>query len=340
MSTNLKKTASNAHEQSLPHEEQLKKIGEVRAAISPIPEKLSKFCSDDLISRYLRARNWNVKKATKMLKDSLKWRLEYKPEHICWEDVACEADSGKVYRSTSVDKEGRPVLVMRPSCQNTRSVSGQIKYLVYCMENAILNLPPNQEQMVWLVDFWNFNLTNISVKSAKETAHVLQNHYPERLGVAVLYNPPKFFEQFYKLVKPFLEPKTRKKVKFVYADDENSKKIMEELFDMDQLESAFGGNSSEGFDIQKYAQRMKEDDEKNRSYWEEGNDASVAPSRDGLIHESSESHNNDPTEEEDSENDGRCTPSSSTAEDSQSSTPDADLSVANMSLEDPEHMKA
>lgn len=71
------------------------------------------------------------------------------------------------------------------------------------MENAILNLPPNQEQMVWLIDFFNFNLSNVSLKSAKETAHVLQNHYPERLGAAILYNPPRFFEQFYKVFPSF-----------------------------------------------------------------------------------------------------------------------------------------
>lgn len=65
------------------------------------------------------------------------------------------------------------------------------------MENAILNLPPDQEQMVWLIDFDGFHLSNISIKVTKETAHVLQEHYPERLGVAILYNPPKFFEPFW-----------------------------------------------------------------------------------------------------------------------------------------------
>lgn len=65
------------------------------------------------------------------------------------------------------------------------------------MENAILNLPPDQEQMVWLIDFQGFNLSNISVKVTRETAHVLQDHYPERLGLAILYNPPKFFEPFW-----------------------------------------------------------------------------------------------------------------------------------------------
>lgn len=211
-----------------------------------------------------------------MLKDTLKWRSEYKPEEIRWEEVAQEAETGKIYRSNYIDKHGRAVLVMRPSFENSKSTKGQIRYLVYCMENAILNLPSDQEQMVWLIDFQGFNLSHISVKVTRETAHVLQDHYPERLGLAILYNPPKFFEPFWTVVKPFLEPKTRNKVKFVYSDDLNTKKIMEDLFDMNQLESAFGGNDNTGFDLNKYAERMKEDDKKMPAFWTPGNHPSAA----------------------------------------------------------------
>ncbi|KAI6689344.1 hypothetical protein NL676_026172 [Syzygium grande] len=248
MSSESKKSSSNGNEKLLTLEEEQAKINEVRRLIgtTALPEKLSIYCSDASLARHLRARNWNVKKATKMLKDTLKWRSEYKPEEIRWEDIAHEAETGKIYRSNYIDKHGRTVLVMRPSRQTTK---GQIKYLVYCMENAILNLPSDQEQMVWLIDFQGFKLSHISVKVTKETAYVLQDQYPERLGVAILYNPPKFFEPFFSVVKPFLEPKTYNKVKFVYSDDLNSKKIMEDLFDMDQLESAFGGNDATGFDI-------------------------------------------------------------------------------------------
>lgn len=63
------------------------------------------------------------------------------------------------------------------------------------------------------------------------------------------------------MVKPFIEPKTFKKVKFVYPNPE-SLKIMEEFFDLDKLESAFGGRNSDGFNYQAYAQRMREDDKK------------------------------------------------------------------------------
>ncbi|XP_062113769.1 uncharacterized protein LOC133824812 [Humulus lupulus] len=251
-------------EKCLSPEEQQAKMNEVRKMIGSIADKLPDICSDASISRYLRARNWNTAKACKMLKQTMKWRLEYKPEKIRWEDIAHEAETGKIYRANYVDKFGRVVLVMRPGFQNTNVVNGQIKFLVYCMENAIMNLKSDQEQMVWLVDFQSWSSSSISIKATRETVNVLQNHYPERLGFGILYNPPKIFESFWKMVKPFIEPKTFKKVKFVYSNNPQSQKIMEELFDMDKLESAFGGRNSVSFDYEAYAQRMKED-EKNMS---------------------------------------------------------------------------
>ena len=59
-------------------------INEVRKLIAPLSDKLPNFCTDASISRYLQARNWNTEKASKMLKETLKWRLEYKPEAIHW----------------------------------------------------------------------------------------------------------------------------------------------------------------------------------------------------------------------------------------------------------------
>ncbi|XP_038899982.1 phosphatidylinositol transfer protein 3-like isoform X2 [Benincasa hispida] len=268
MSLNLVVPPSNGCEKVILSEEQHAKICEVRRLLGPLSGKSSIYCSDPSILRYLRARNWNVKKATKMLKATLKWRSEYKPEEIQWDEVAHEAETGKVYCANYNDRHGRTVLVMRPCRQNSKTVKGQIRYLVYCMENAILNLPPDQESMIWLIDFKDFDMSNISLKATKETAHVLQEHYPERLGLAILYNPPKFFEPFWMVAKPFLETKTTNKVKFVYSDDVNSKRIIEDLFDMDQLESAFGGNNNNaGFNITKYAEMMKEDDKQMRCFW-------------------------------------------------------------------------
>lgn len=89
-------------------------------------------------------------------------------------------------------------------CQNTTSAEDNIKHLVYLMENAILNLPEGQGQMSWLIDFTGFSLnTNIPIKTARDIIHILQNHYPERLGSAILYSPPRIFQAFWKVTLTF-----------------------------------------------------------------------------------------------------------------------------------------
>lgn len=240
--------------------EQHAKIGEVRKIIGPIADKFSTLCSDASILRYLRARNYNAKKAAKMLKSTMKWRLEYKPEKIQWDDVAKEAERGRLYRADYLDKQGRIVFVIRPGIQSTNTPAAQIKYLIYCLENAIWNLSSTQEQMVWIIDFQGWSSSCLSLKVAREAAQVLQSHYPERLGLAIFYNPPKVFESFWTMVKPFLEPKTYKKAVFVYPDNSRSRMVMVEHFDMDKLESYFGGKNTVGFNYEAYANKMKEDD--------------------------------------------------------------------------------
>jgi hypothetical protein len=83
--------------------------------------------------------------------------------------------------------------------QNTTSAIGQIKYLVYSLEKAIMNLTEDQEKMVWLTDFQCWTLGSTPLKVTRETVNVLQDCYPERLGLAILYNPPRIFESFWKV---------------------------------------------------------------------------------------------------------------------------------------------
>ncbi|XP_057722206.1 uncharacterized protein LOC130936190 [Arachis stenosperma] len=258
-------------EKILTPQENQAKIDEVRKIIGPVASKFPVMCSDASIQRYLRARKNNSKKAAKMLKCSLKWRLEYKPEMIKWDDIAQEGALGRLYKADYLDSQGRTVLVMRPAITSASAAAGQIKYLVYCLENAIMTLSSKQqEQMVWLVDFQGWNKSCISLKITRETAQILQDHYPERLGLAVMYNPPKVFESFWTMVKPFLEPKTFKKVIFAYPDNTKSLRMMEELFDKDKLESYFGGRNTVGWTLESFSKKMKDDDNKRMSKVSEG----------------------------------------------------------------------
>lgn len=72
------------------------------------------------------------------------------------------------------------------------------------------------------------------------------------------------------MVKPFLEKKTYRKVKFVHSDKPESKKMMEYLFDVEMLESCFGGKNSVGFNYDEYAKCMIEEDKKMDEFIKSG----------------------------------------------------------------------
>ncbi|KAL9271992.1 Phosphatidylinositol transfer protein 3-like protein [Drosera capensis] len=244
------------------------KVNELKAAIGPLSGRSLQYCSDPCLRRYLEARGWYVDKSKKMLEDTLNWRSTFKPEEIRWEDIAEEGETGKVYRANFHDRHGRTVLILRPGKQNTTSIENQMRHLVYLIENAILNLPEDQEQMSWLIDFTGWTMTaSVPVKSARETINILQNHYPERLAIAFLYNPPRIFEAFWKVVKYFLDPKTFEKVKFVYPKNKESVELMSSFFDVENLPAEFGGKATLDYDHEEFSKMMAKDDIKTAQFW-------------------------------------------------------------------------
>ncbi|KAK8325428.1 hypothetical protein V6Z12_A11G050800 [Gossypium hirsutum] len=262
-----------------------KQVIELRTAIGPLSGRCSLFCTDACLMRYLEARNWNVDKARKMLEETLKWRSTYKPEEIRWHEVAHEGETGKVSRASFHDRQGRTVLILRPEMQNTTSAENNIRYLVYLLENAIINLSEGQEQMSWLIDFTGFSLnTSVPIRTARDIIYILQSHYPERLAIAFLYNPPRFFEAFYKAVRYFLDPKTAQKVKFVYPKNKDSVEMMQLYFDIENLPNEFGGNATLKYDHEEFSRLMAQDDVKTAKFcgidekpYQIGNGHSVAP---------------------------------------------------------------
>ena len=60
-------------------------------------------------------------------------------------------------------------------------------------------------KMTWLVDFVGYSLrTAPPVRTQIQTTQMLQNHYPERLGLAVCYHAPRLFSLAYN-VSPSME---------------------------------------------------------------------------------------------------------------------------------------
>lgn len=74
--------------------EKKQKIDELRERIKDVE---TPWCTDDCLDRYLRAREYNLEKAESMLRATLQWRAERKPEEIKPESITHVKESMGMY---------------------------------------------------------------------------------------------------------------------------------------------------------------------------------------------------------------------------------------------------
>ncbi|GIC89185.1 CRAL/TRIO domain protein [Aspergillus udagawae] len=184
------------------------------APTAPITDDERMFLTRECLLRYLRATKWNVTEAITRLQRTLTWRREYGLEKLTSDYISIENETGKQV-ILGYDIHARPCLYLLPSNQNTEKSDRQVEHLVYMLERVIELMGPDQETLALIV---NFNETksgqNASLGQAKQTLNILQNHYPERLGRALVINVPFVIWGFFKLITPFIDPLTREKLKF------------------------------------------------------------------------------------------------------------------------------
>lgn len=208
---------------------------------------------DMLILRYLRARDYEIEAAFELLKGTIQWRKTYRPYEISAEALSYEACTGKQY--VYGKSNGRSVIYMRPSRENTKNHENQIRLLVYNIERAIASMDKTQghEQICLLIDFQGYSLLNAPPMSvSKLTLEILGNHYPERLGNAFLIDPPFIFNIFWGAISPFVNKVTAKKVVFV-SGEKGKQKIYNSYFtSAAEVEKSVGGESEHEYQHQHF----------------------------------------------------------------------------------------
>ena len=138
--------------------------------------------------RYLRARDWHVDNAHKLLRNSLKWRRSFAPLDIDPASIDAEASSGKLYVH-GFDRCGRPVMYQKPRRQNTKDYVSQVRHVAYFLEREMqsMDLSRGVEQHVVIIDFKGYSVFNAPpMNVTKEVMGILLDQYPERLAHAFM----------------------------------------------------------------------------------------------------------------------------------------------------------
>lgn len=217
---------------------------------SPITSAEKAFLTRECFLRYLRATKWSVDDCIKRIEGTLAWRREFgvDPDSSLSADVvSAENETGKEV-ILGFDNDTRPCLYLKPGRQNTKPSHTQVQHLVYMLERAIDVMPSGQDQLALLIDFKPTKIGKQSklpsISMGREVLHILQTHYPERLGKALLTNIPWLASAFLKLIHPFIDPLTREKLVF--------SEPFPNYVPTNQLDEDFGGKVAFEYEHTKY----------------------------------------------------------------------------------------
>ncbi|ANB15898.1 Pdr16p [Sugiyamaella lignohabitans] len=240
--------ALDEHQQSkynavLKHFVELKELptGEKHTSTTALISDAEKsWLTKECFLRYLRATKWNVDHCIKRIEGTLVWRRSFGVDpdsSLTPELVAPENETGKEV-ILGFDNDSRPCLYLKPGRQNTKASHRQVQHLVFMLERVIDFMPSGQDQLALLIDFKptkvGINSKLPSISTGREVLSILQDHYPERLGKALLTNIPWLGWTFLKIIHPFIDPLTREKL--VYQEP------FPNYVPIEQLDSDFGGD--------------------------------------------------------------------------------------------------
>ena len=154
----------------------------------PLTDTERSWLTRDCILRYLRATNWSVDEAASRLLDTLAWRREYGLDGFTPDYISPEQETGKQI-IVGYDRQGRPCQYLNPGRQNTDASPRQIHHLFFMVERVIDMMGPGVEKLNLMINFKPSKTrsnTSVPISTAREVLHILQSHYPERLGKALI----------------------------------------------------------------------------------------------------------------------------------------------------------
>ncbi|KAG5357368.1 CRAL-TRIO domain-containing protein [Yarrowia sp. C11] len=229
---------------------------------------------DNMLLRFLRARQFDVPKSVEMLGKTLHWRLkesgldelQFRGEIGALKsndvDFLSQLRSKKAYIHGK-DKNGRPVVRVTPRLHSKDKQSPQCieKFTLHLFESTLLMLDEKVDTIVFLFDMTGFSLFNMDYAYVKYILKCFENYYPESLGILLIHNAPWVFSGVWNIIKGWIDPNVAQKIKFT-----KNVQALQEYIEIDQIPEDLGGKdtfkyeypeprSSEGDKLQDHAGR-------------------------------------------------------------------------------------
>lgn len=215
--------------------------------------------------RFGRARNFNLPQMKTMIKGYVEYRRDLERRGIdrlnYFEEVAPifkYLNGGLFY----TDKENRPVYyLVFAKCDFVNlfkdySVEQVINAHIHLIERFVHVVLPTCSRLVnkrietslTIVDLKNLSLLSLTKGPVREfgerLTYIAQNYFPETLGQLFFVNVPTFFSLIWKIIKPWLNENTRKRITILSS---NGHKELSQVIDSHKLHVSYGGTNNEDY---------------------------------------------------------------------------------------------
>jgi len=180
---------------------------------------------DGILLRYLRARKWILNDSFEQLIDTIEWRSRIHLDRLMFNGESTievnELRQGKTFY-IGFDHFHRPInyIGVRFHLKGEFSSESTENLTILTMEIGRQLLRDPIETVTVLIDLTDFSLKNMDFQHVKFIINVLQNYYPESLGLALIVNSPWLFNSCWNIIKSWLDPIVQQKIRFIRNVDE------------------------------------------------------------------------------------------------------------------------
>ncbi|XP_046460719.1 SEC14-like protein 2 [Daphnia pulex] len=221
---------------------------------------------DTYLLRWLVARDFDLVKSEKMLRNSLDWRRKNKIDLLTDSYQSPEVLT-KYFSSghLGVDKFKSYLILFRFGISDMKGIMHSSKkkdcvlHITQILEKNFLMVrndpskykrsPDAIAQTCAIIDLEGFSMSHVTYKPAIDAViqcvQMYEANYPELLRRVFIINAPKIFSILYSIVTPFIHQRTRDKIQVYGHDSKQWKAALLADIDPDQLPVSYGGTMTD-----------------------------------------------------------------------------------------------
>ncbi|XP_059630956.1 patellin-3 isoform X2 [Cornus florida] len=211
--------------------------------------------SDVILLKFLRARDFKVKDAFVMLKNTFFWRKQFGIDTLIDEDLGDDLE--KVVFMHGLDKDGHPVCynvygefqnkeLYQKTFADEEKRTKFLRWRIQFLERSIRKLDFSSGGVCTIFQVSDLKNSPGPGKrelrqATRQALQLLQDNYPEFVVKQVFINVPWWYLAFYTMISPFLTQRT--KSKFVFAGPAKTAETLFKYIPPEQVPIQYGGLS-------------------------------------------------------------------------------------------------